>query len=66
MNKISTSIAGLLLVLLMPFTSQVLAQESAVEAAESKCVLEAEELGITDDKFDDYVSSCIEKEMANN
>lgn len=66
MNKISTSIASLLLILSLLFTTQVLAQESAEEAAESKCIAEAEDKGIADDKFDDYVAKCIEKALSSN
>ena len=40
-------------------------QESAEEAAELKCIAEAEEKAIADDKFDDYVSNCIEKALSS-
>lgn len=64
MNKISSSIAGILVLVSFSFTSNVFAQESAMEAAESKCVVKAEEQNISDDKFDDFVEKCIEEMMS--
>lgn len=64
MNKISTSVASLLLLMSMSFSSFVMAQESAMEAAESKCVAKAEEQNISDEKFDDFVEKCIEDMMS--
>ena len=64
MNKISTSVASVLLLMSLPFTSIVMAQESAMEAAEEKCVIKAEDQNIPDDKFDDFVQKCIEEMMS--
>lgn len=65
MKKFSFLAASILLMVSLPFFSHVLAQESAMEAAESQCVAKAEEMNISDDKFDDFVEKCIQEMMSS-
>ena len=65
MNTISTSLVSLLLVLAASPLTMAVAQDNAADAAESKCMIEAEDKAIAEDKYDDYVSNCIEKAMSS-
>ncbi len=65
MNKVYTTLASLLVVLAVSPLTTAIAQDNAAEAAESKCIIEAEDKAVSEDKYDDYVSNCIEKAMSS-
>ncbi|MGB1109799.1 MAG: hypothetical protein ACPG4N_05560 [Gammaproteobacteria bacterium] len=52
-------LSAVILTLGMPAMNSAFAMNE--EEAEAKCVAEAEAKNLADDKFDDYVTACIEK-----
>ncbi len=57
MKPLSLLISAASLMLAATFTTPVLAQQDAEEA----CLNKADEMQISDDKYDDFIQSCIEE-----